>query len=210
MHLSLRAAAVLLPLLLHDAQSAADEQISGRPRLRRNNMSSSSLSRLEESDKVSSPRERVVWHVSANTGHASCKISQPILILCSFFVSSFFSNTHRPYQSMRKTSVVVLWLRKDMIMMACSIPSRAMQTSLSIPASVPMQLTSLLLLPQQIRPPSMPSYRVWPWQLSPPPAGEDRPLMRSMVIMVISLTPAKTATPQHGGWWILVMTTTLP
>ena len=51
MNLSLRAATVLLPLLLHDAQSAA-EQISGR-HLRRNDKRSSSSLGLEESDKVS-------------------------------------------------------------------------------------------------------------------------------------------------------------
>ncbi len=62
MYLSLRtAAAVLLPLLLHDAQSSAeaDERISGRRLRRNNNMSSSSLS-LGETDKVSIYPQNVV------------------------------------------------------------------------------------------------------------------------------------------------------
>ena len=82
MNLSLRAATLLLPLLLHDVQSAADEQISGR-HLRRNNKNKSSSSSLglEKSDEVSWPNpkpDNVVWHLSANTGHASCNTSQPI------------------------------------------------------------------------------------------------------------------------------------
>ena len=59
MHLSLRAATVLLPLLLHGAQSAAEEQLRGRHLRRNKNKSSPSLS-LEESDTVSTPE---IWFV---------------------------------------------------------------------------------------------------------------------------------------------------
>jgi len=92
MYLSLRtAAAVLLPLLLHEVQSSAeaDERIIGRRLRRNNNMSSSSSLSLGETDKVSiSPKYSLMACVSANTGHASCEIIS-LTYLCSFANSSF-------------------------------------------------------------------------------------------------------------------------
>ena len=72
MHLSLRSATVLLHLLLHGAQSAADEQLLGRHLRRNKNKSSPSLG-LEESDKVSSPRMWLGCFSKCRT--ASCKLS---------------------------------------------------------------------------------------------------------------------------------------